>query len=107
MSESVARPANLSRLDAEDSRVTADSYGRNPVPRRLRLKKAKLTPMRNTALQLQRLARERADEQARRIPWRRLLDTRTQYIDWQEFYLWARSILEVEGQIPNWLVDVL
>ena len=26
MSESVARKANLSRLDAEDSRVTADSY---------------------------------------------------------------------------------
>ena len=71
------------------------------------MKKAKLTPMRNTAVQLQRLARERADEQARRIPWRRLLDTRTQYIDWQEFYLWARSILEVEGQIPDWLVDIL
>jgi hypothetical protein len=63
--------------------------------------------MRNTAVQLQCLAREGADEQARRIPWRRLLDTRTQYIDWQEFYLWARSILEVEGQIPNWLVDIL
>jgi hypothetical protein len=26
MSKAVARPANLSRLDAEDSRVTADSY---------------------------------------------------------------------------------
>ena len=63
--------------------------------------------MRNTAVQLQRLARERADEQARRISWQRLLDTRTQYIDWQEFYLWARSILEVEGQIPDWLVDIL
>jgi hypothetical protein len=63
--------------------------------------------MRNTAVQLQRLARERADEQGRRIPWQRLLDTRAQYIDWQEFYLWARSILEVEGQIPDWLVDVL
>jgi hypothetical protein len=77
------------------------------VPRRLRLKQAKLTPMRNTAVQLQRLARERADEQARRIPWQRLLDTRTQYIDWQEFYLWARSILEVEEQTPDWLVDIL
>jgi len=71
------------------------------------LKKAKLPPMRNTAVQLQRLAKERADEQSRRIPWQRLLDTRTQYIDWQEFYLWARSILDVEGQIPNWLVDIL
>ena len=71
------------------------------------MKKAKLPPIRNTAVQLQRLARERADEQSRRIPWQRLLDTRTQYIDWQEFYLWARSILEVEGQVPNWLVDIL
>ena len=62
--------------------------------------------MRNTAVQLQRLARERADEQARRISWQRLLDTRTQYIDWQEFYLWARSILEVDEQIPDWLVDI-
>lgn len=30
MSESVARPANLSRLDAEDSGVTADSYRGDP-----------------------------------------------------------------------------
>lgn len=63
--------------------------------------------MRNTAVQLQRLARERADEQARRIPWRRLVDIRNQYVGWQEFYLWARSILEVEDQIPDWLVDIL
>ncbi len=63
--------------------------------------------MRNTAVQLQRLARRRADDQARRIPWRRLLDTRNQYVGWQEFYLWARSILEVEEQIPDWLVDIL
>lgn len=71
------------------------------------MKKAKLPPMRNTAVQLQRLARERADEQARRIPWQRLLDIRNQYVGWQEFYLWARSILEVEDQIPDWLVDIL
>ncbi|HVO59376.1 MAG TPA: hypothetical protein VMT53_00500 [Terriglobales bacterium] len=56
---------------------------------------------------LQRFARERADEEARRIPWQRLQDARTQYIDWQEFYLWVRSILEVEGRIPNWLVETL
>jgi len=71
------------------------------------LKKAKLTPMRNTAVQLQRLARERADEQARRIPWPRLLDVRNQYIEWQEFYLWVRSILEVEDDIPDWLAGIL
>ena len=63
--------------------------------------------MRNSAAQLQRAARERADDQARRIPWQRLYDARNQYIDWQEFNLWARSILEVEGRIPDWLAEIL
>lgn len=63
--------------------------------------------MRNSAARLQRLARERADEQGRRIPWQRLLDARAQYIDWQEFNLWVRSILEVENRILDWLVEIL
>ena len=71
------------------------------------MQKAKRSPTRNSIVQLQRLARERADEQARRIPWQRLLHTRNEYIDWQEFYLWVRSILEVEDRIPDWLIDVL
>ena len=65
------------------------------------LQKTKNYPKRNSATQLQRAARERADDQARRIPWQRLYDARNQYIDWQEFNLWARSILEVEGRIPD------
>jgi len=56
---------------------------------------------------LQRFARERADAEARRIPWPRLLRTREQYIDWQEFYLWVRTVLEVEGRIPEWMVEIL
>ena len=60
------------------------------------LHKSKRQSVRNSAAQLQRAARERADDQARRIPWQRLYDARNQYIDWQEFTLWARSILEVE-----------
>jgi hypothetical protein len=56
---------------------------------------------------LHRLARERAEKQARHIPWQRLLEARGQYIDWQEFYLWARSILEVEEEIPDWLTESL
>ena len=56
---------------------------------------------------MQRLARDRADAQARRIPWQRLLHTRNEYIDWQEFYLWVRSILEAENRIPDWLVEIL
>ena len=64
-------------------------------------------PRRNHVARVQRLARERADAQARRIRWQRLLDTRNEYIDWQEFYLWIRSVLEVENCIPDWLVEVL
>ena len=63
--------------------------------------------MRGSTARLQRAARERADEQARPIPWQRLHEVRNQYIEWQEFYLWARSILGVEGRIPDWLVEVL
>ena len=57
----------------------------------------KRSSTRKSIAQLDRLARARADEQARRIPWQRLLDNRNEYIDWQEFYLWVRSILEVEN----------
>jgi len=63
--------------------------------------------VRDSSARLQRAARERADDQARRIPWQQLYDARNQYIDWQEFYLWVRSILEVEPGIPNWLVETL
>jgi hypothetical protein len=52
---------------------------------------------------LQRLAGEPAERQARRTPWQRLFESRNQYIDWQEFYLWVRSILEVELGVPDWL----
>ncbi len=63
--------------------------------------------MRNSVLRLQQLARERADSQARRIPWQQLHESRNQYIDWQEFHLWVRSILEVDGGIPSWLAQIL
>ena len=63
--------------------------------------------MRDSTARLQRAARERAEEEARRIPWQRLIEARNQYIDWQEFYLWVRSILELEDRIPDWLVEIL
>lgn len=71
------------------------------------MKTTERVPKRNNTAQLQRLARERADNQARRIPWQRLLEVRNQFIDWQEFYLWVRSILEVEERIPDWLTEIL
>ena len=63
--------------------------------------------MRKSANRLQHLARERADDEARRIPWQRLYDARNQYVDWQEFYLWVRSVLEVENRVPDWLAEIL
>jgi hypothetical protein len=71
----------------------------------VQLKKVKTHSLRNPTAQLKRAALVRADDEARRIPWLRLQETRNQYIDWQEFQLWMRSILEVEGHIPNWLVE--
>jgi len=50
----------------------------------------KRSSTRKSMAELERLARERADEQASRIPWKRLLDTRNEYINWQEFYLSLR-----------------
>ena len=64
-------------------------------------------PKRNNVARVQRLARERADTQARRIPWQRLLHTRNEYIDWQEFYLWLRSVLETENRMPEWIGETL
>src|SRR5262249_51340054 len=64
-------------------------------------------PKRNDVARLQRVARERAEFQARHVPWQRLLETRNNYIDWQEFYLWVRSVAEVENRIPEWIADIL
>ena len=36
-----------------------------------------------------------------------LLETRNQYLEWQEFYYWARSIIESEAAIPEWLAGKL
>ncbi len=60
-----------------------------------------------TSSTLRRAARERADNEARRVPWQKLLEARDHYLDWQEFYLWVRSILEVEHRVPAWLREVL
>jgi hypothetical protein len=56
---------------------------------------------------VQRIARHRADEEARRIPWQRLLETRNQYIDWQESNLWVRSVFETAKKLLAWLAQVL
>lgn len=71
------------------------------------MKTADRIPRGHHVARVQRIALERADAQARHMPWQRLLETRNHYIDWQEFYLWVRSVLEVENRIPDWLVVIL
>ena len=71
------------------------------------MKKTKSESVLDSTARLRRAARERADDEARRIPWQQLYDARNQYIDWQEYYLWVRSILEAEGRIPDWLAGIL
>lgn len=61
---------------------------------------ADLIPEQSQIARVQHLARERAEAQARRILWQRLLHTDNKDIHWQEFYLWLCSILEVENRIP-------
>ena len=62
---------------------------------------------RRLQLRLQRQAQERAVEVARHVPWQVLFETRNRYLEWQEFYYWARSIIESEGEIPEWLARKL
>ena len=68
-----------------------------------RLLRKKTDRSEELVLRVQRQAQERAAELARRVPWQVLLEARNQYLEWQEFYHWARSIMESEGGIPDWL----
>ena len=63
--------------------------------------------MRDSTARLQRAARQRADEEARRIPWQRLLDTQNQYIDWQEFYFWVSLDPRSRRRHSDWLAEIL
>ncbi len=71
------------------------------------LQKKKSLRSRELSSRLQRHAHERAAAEARRIPWKVLLEARNQYLDWQEFYYWARSIMESEHGIPDVLAKKL
>lgn len=57
----------------------------------------------DAAFNVQQQADEQANEEARRIPWRLLQAARSEYIAWQEFCFWARSVMESEGSMPSWL----
>src|SRR5207249_8225719 len=48
-------------------------------------------------------ARRQAEQQARKVPWPVLLESRKLYVDWEAFILWVRAITEAEHQAPEWL----
>ena len=56
---------------------------------------------------LQEVARREAARQARRIPWRRLLEARREFVDWEVFTFWVRSIIESEDATPRWLAKII
>jgi hypothetical protein len=53
------------------------------------------------------MTRREADRQARRVPWKLLLEAGHQYVEWNAFGLWVRAIAETEGQVPDWLAEIL
>jgi hypothetical protein len=85
---------------------TATAVLRRDREGQLLQKKKRLLPGK-LASSVQRPAREKAEQEARRVPWQLLMEARNQYLDWQEFYYWARSIMESEDSIPNWLAKKL
>ena len=66
-------------------------------------KRREIRSNRLAASKIQQHARDQADEEARCIPCQLLHEARQQYIAWQEFCFWARSIMEDEGSLPSWL----
>jgi len=50
--------------------------------------------------------RLRVDQQARRVRWDHLLQVRNDYVGWTVFSFWARSIMEAEAKIPDWLKKI-
>jgi hypothetical protein len=50
---------------------------------------------------VQEQSRDRALEQARRVPWPRLVNAVDQYNDWQVFGLWLRAVVDAAGSIPT------
>lgn len=60
---------------------------------------------------LERKVRDIAAREARRelmqVPWGRFHKAYEDYIRWQAFVLWVRSVVELEGSAPSWLTAIL
>lgn len=46
-------------------------------------------------------SKQKALQQALLVPWRRLLEAASAYVEWHIFVLWVRAIAEFEGPLPD------
>jgi hypothetical protein len=53
------------------------------------------------------MARQTAEKQAARIAWQKLYKAREEYLKWEAFVFWVRSIEEAEGGAPEWLAKAV
>jgi hypothetical protein len=60
---------------------------------------------------VERRVAQNASRQARRqlmlVPWDRFHKTYEEYVRWQAFALWARTVVESKGRAPAWLKTIL
>jgi hypothetical protein len=56
---------------------------------------------------VQELARRRATRQLLRVPWDRFSKAQQEYLDWEDFSLWVRAIVESEGRVPDSISRIL
>ena len=59
------------------------------------------------AAQVRIVTKRTALQQSLSVPWRRLADTASLYIDWRILNLWVRAILELEPAIPDTVTSTL
>ncbi len=53
------------------------------------------------------IASQRARRQLMQVPWDRFHKAYEEYIRWQAFVLWARAVVDLEGNAPSWLEAIL
>ena len=60
----------------------------------------------NLETKVESIARRRAFKELMRVPWTRFHEASQEYLRWEAFSFWVRSIVEAEGCAPSWLTDI-
>jgi len=56
---------------------------------------------------VQKLMRRRASKQLLAVPWARFREAQTEYLQWEGFSLWVRSVVEAEDRLPSLVLGAL